>query len=115
MKLPTVTVRKEILEAWLRVSDCTQAQLARQLGVTKGRVSQLLRDRAEPSAHLIAKLLVLTELPFERLFELQQPEGLASPRPSHPRGKASHKQLHVGEPTLRQASVGAAPTGVVAT
>ena len=72
MKLPTVTVRREILDAWLHVSGCTKAQLSRHLGITKGRVSQLLHGDTEPSAHLIAKLLVLTRLPFERLFEVRK-------------------------------------------
>jgi transcriptional regulator with XRE-family HTH domain len=85
MKLPTVTIRKEILEAWLRVSGCSRAQLSRHLGVTKGRVSQLLHNDTEPSAHLIAKLLVLTELPFERLFDVRRlPAKPAQPRSTRP-------------------------------
>jgi hypothetical protein len=41
-----------------------------ELGVSKGRVSQLLTSHEEPSAHLIAKLMSLTHLPFERLFKV---------------------------------------------
>jgi len=86
MKVPTVTIRKEILEAWLRVSGCSKAKLARQLGVTKGRVSQLLHNDTEPSAHLIAKLLVLTDLPFERLFEVRR---IPAARPARARMEAA--------------------------
>ena len=40
------------------------------LGISRGRVSQLLTSREEPSARLIAKLLIVTQLPFERLFRV---------------------------------------------
>ena len=54
----------------MTVSDYNRSQLARELGVSKGRISQLLTSQQQPSAHLIAKLLLLTRLPFERLFTL---------------------------------------------
>ena len=76
MKLPTLSLRTEMLEAWLRLAGYTKAQLANRLSVTRGRVSQLFRNQAEPSAHLIAKLLVVTELPFERLFEIRKTVSL---------------------------------------
>ena len=68
MRLPTVVIRSDILESWLTVSDYSKARLAGELGVSKGRISQLLTSREEPSAHLIAKLMTLTYLPFDRLF-----------------------------------------------
>ena len=70
MRLPTVVVRSEVLASWLTVSDCSQSRLAAELGVSRGRVSQLLSSFEEPSAHLIAKLMTLTQLPFERLFKV---------------------------------------------
>ena len=70
MKLPTIIVREDILRSWLKISDCSQSQLASSLGVSRGRVSQLFTTGIEPSAHLMAKLLVLTHLPFDRLFEV---------------------------------------------
>ena len=70
MRLPTVVVRGDVLTSWLTVSDLTRSRLAAELGVSKGRVSQLLTSREEPSAHLIAKLMILTNLPFDRLFKL---------------------------------------------
>ena len=70
MRHPTVVVRGDVLESWLTVSDWTRSHLAAQLGVSKGRISQLLTSREEPSAHLIAKLLILTQLPFVRLFRI---------------------------------------------
>jgi transcriptional regulator with XRE-family HTH domain len=68
MKLPTVGIRPEILHSWLQVSGCTRSELAARLQVTRGRVSQLFLTDTKPSAHLIAKLLAVTGLPFERLF-----------------------------------------------
>ena len=70
MHLPTVVVRGDVLESWLTVSDCSRSQLAAELGVSRGRVSQLLTSREEPSAHLVAKLITLTQLPFDRLFRI---------------------------------------------
>ena len=68
MRLPTVVIRSDILQSWLTVSDYSQSRLAEELGVSKGRISQLLTSHEEPSAHLIAKLMTLTYLPFDRLF-----------------------------------------------
>ena len=68
MRLPTVVVRGDILASWLTISDYTRSRLASELGISKGRVSQLLNSQEEPSAHLIAKLMTLTHLPFDRLF-----------------------------------------------
>ena len=70
MRLPTVVVRGDVLASWLTVSDCTRSHLAQELGVSKGRISQLLTSKEEPSAHLIARLMVLTHLPFDRLFKV---------------------------------------------
>jgi len=72
---PTLSLRRDVLHAWLRVAGYTQAELARALKVSEGRVSQLLHSRKEePSPRLIAALLGVTSLPFDRLFSLK-PEG----------------------------------------
>src|SRR3989338_9193270 len=75
MRQPTIVVRGDVLSSWLTVSDYTKSRLARGLGGTRGRISQLLTSREEPSAHLIAKLLLLTRLPFQRLFQLSGADG----------------------------------------
>ena len=72
---PTLSLRRDVLHAWLRVSGYTQAELARALKVSGGRISQLLNSRKEePSPRLIAALLGVTSLSFDRLFSLK-PEG----------------------------------------
>ena len=90
MRLPTVVVRGDILESWITVSDYSRSRLATELEVSKGRVSQLIHSQEEPSAHLIAKLLTLTHLPFDRLFKVVRTDGTAaktSPRsPGNGRG-----------------------------
>jgi transcriptional regulator with XRE-family HTH domain len=70
MRLPTVVVRGDVLASWLTISDYSRSRLAADLAVSKGRVSQLLTSKEEPSAHLIAKLITLTHLPFDRLFQI---------------------------------------------
>ncbi len=67
MRYPTVTIRTDVLESWLKVCGYTKSHLAGELGVSRGRVSQLLTTQKEPSAHLIAKLLTVTNLPFDRI------------------------------------------------
>ena len=59
-----------MLASWLTISDYNRSRLAAELNVSKGRISQLLTSSEEPSAHLIAKLMTLTNLPFERLFKI---------------------------------------------
>ena len=72
---PTLSLRRDVLQSWLRVSGYTQAELAHALQVSEGRISQLLHSRKdEPSPRLIAALLGATSLPFDRLFSLR-PEG----------------------------------------
>ncbi len=70
MRLPTVVVRGDVLSSWLTVSSYSKSQVAAELGVSRGRISQILSSKDEPSAHLIAKLLILTQLPFTRLFRI---------------------------------------------
>ncbi len=82
MRLPTVVVRGDVLESWLTVSDYTKSRLANELGVSKGRISQLLTSQEEPSAHLIAKLMILTNLPFERLFKVVHGQSSSVPHRS---------------------------------
>ena len=83
MRLPTVVVRGDVLISWLTVSDYTKSRLAMELGVSKGRVSQLLTSQEEPSAHLIAKLMLVTNLPFERLFKVVQGSAVPPARAIH--------------------------------
>ena len=75
MKLPTIKIRQEVLSAWLQVAGSTKSQLAVELGVSKGRVSQLFNSDVELSAHLIAKLILVTQIPFERLFKITSSNG----------------------------------------
>ena len=69
------------MASWLTVSDYSKSRLAGELGVSKGRVSQLLTSQEEPSAHLIAKLMAVTHLPFDRLFKIvHQAPAMSSSR-----------------------------------
>jgi transcriptional regulator with XRE-family HTH domain len=54
------------------VSGNTQSQLAAELGVSRGRISQLITAQEGLSANLIAKLMQLTRLPFDRLFLIKE-------------------------------------------
>ncbi len=93
MRLPTVVVRGDILVSWLTVSGYTRSKLAEELGVSRGRVSQLLTSREEPSAHLIARLITLTRLPFDRLFKI-----VRELPPSSEHSKLSHKHHELAVP-----------------
>ena len=67
----TIAIRRDVLQSWLKVSGYTGTRLARELNVSKGRVSQILHSDQEPSARLIAGLLHVTDLPFDRLFAVK--------------------------------------------
>jgi len=119
MRVPTITIRRQVLESWLCVEDYSKARLADALQVSRGRVSQLLGAGAEPSAHLIAKLLLLTKLPFERLFQIVSaheaagdvggPEG-ADRRARDPRRPAMRpRQAAMARPRARAMHTQAAP------
>lgn len=96
MRFPTVVVRGDVLVSWLTVSDYSRSQLAKELGVSKGRVSQLLTSREEPSAHLIAKLVTITKLPFDRLFKiLRETPHTVSLSSSHPSKARDAEELAV--------------------
>ena len=100
MRYPTVTIRIDVLESWLKVSGYTKSRLATELGVSRGRISQLISTQREPSAHLIAKLLTVTNLPFDWIFRVIRSDvrALSSiPRTtktaSKPTGKAPSAEL----------------------
>jgi len=78
MRYPTVIVRSDVLSSWIMVSGYTKSRLAEGLEISKGRVSQLLCSSEEPSARLMAKLMILTGLPFERLFKVVQHQSQLS-------------------------------------
>ena len=92
----------DILESWITVSDYSRSRLATELEVSKGRVSQLIHSQEEPSAHLIAKLLTLTNLPFDRLFRIMRlnPSTLSSPL-SLPSSRTSQKLVATSSRTGR--------------
>ena len=73
---PAIAMKRDVLQSWLKVSGYTRARLARELNVSKGRISQLLHSEEEPSARLIAGLLHLTDLPFDRLFAVKYREAM---------------------------------------
>jgi transcriptional regulator with XRE-family HTH domain len=104
MRLPTVVVRGEVLASWLTISEYTKSRLAAELGVSKGRVSQLLTSNEEPSAHLIAKLMSLTHLPFERLFKIVR-ESPTAPFPAKTARKPSADALSRAHRPDREALV----------
>ena len=87
-RLPTIVVRSDILESWLTVSAHTRSQLANELEVSRSRISQLTSSHEEPSAHLIAKLMLLTNLPFDRLFKIVR----TSAPPASPVNKVTSKR-----------------------
>lgn len=93
MRYPTVVIRSEMLTSWLSLFNYTRSQLADELGISKGRMSQLLNSTGEPSAHLAAKLMVLTGLPFERLFKVISGNG--------PAKKTNHSKKISKEPALK--------------
>jgi transcriptional regulator with XRE-family HTH domain len=67
---PKIAMKKDVLESWLKVSGYTKSRLAEELSISRSRISQILKSNENPSSRLIAGLLTITKLPFERLFVL---------------------------------------------
>ena len=102
MRLPTIVVRGDVLTSWLTVSDYTRSRLAMELNISKGRVSQLLHSQEEPSAHLLAKLMTLTHLPFERLFKVLHDNP--QPFPAHDSATQIRKSAFASSARTRRKS-----------
>src|SRR3989338_401881 len=85
MATARVVIRRDALKAWLQSAGGNNVWLAQQLSVTPGRISQLLNSDVSPSAQLMGNLLVLTKLPFERLFHVVfEEEASPAVKPSLP-------------------------------
>lgn len=98
MRLPTVVVRGDVLTSWLTVAGYSRSRLAAELGVSKGRVSQLLTSREGPSAHLMARLMTLTRMPFDRLFKIVREAPVAIP------SSLSSSTTHTGNGSQKKAA-----------
>lgn len=83
----TISVRRDVFRSWLKVSGYTKTRLANEIKVSKGRISQLLNTDQNPSARLIAGVLHVTQLPFDRLFTVK-----GSPQGSKQRRRIRSKQ-----------------------
>ncbi len=101
----TVLIRGDMLRSWLLVTGWTQSRLAETLGVSKGRVSQLFSaSEVYPSAQLIAKLLRVTGMPFERLFRIGA-EPIARQRTRNGHSAGSHDPANGAAKPARQRPV----------
>jgi len=72
----TVVVNTDILQSWLVISDLSQDRLAHQLHVSRVRFRRLLRRETELPTRVIGSLLLMTQLPFERLFSVASRSSL---------------------------------------
>jgi len=73
-----ITLKKEVLKDWLKVIGKNQSFLADELNITPGYMSQIMNNSfgefsyGKLSNDIIGKLLILTHMDFERLFEIGQ-------------------------------------------
>ena len=73
-----ITLKKEILKDYLDTIGKNQSWLADELNITPGYMSQIMNNNfgefsyGKLSSEIIGKLLVLTKMDFERLFEIGQ-------------------------------------------
>ena len=93
--------------SWLTISDYNRSELAKELGVSSGRISQLLTSREEPSAHLIAKLMMITSLPFDRLFKIVRD---ILPAPDHHPARSHHSARATNKVAVREDSARLIPS-----
>ena len=72
-----IVLKKRVLQEYLNVVGKNHAWLADQLEITPGYMSQILNGKfsdfsyGKLSSEIVGKLLILTRMDFERLFELK--------------------------------------------
>ena len=97
MSTTRIQLRHEILKTWMQLAGVNNTRLAHQLRVTKGRVSQLLNSDVMPSSRVIGGLLLITKLPFDRLFMVvngDPPAAEVTMVVADAHGQEAHDTLH---------------------
>lgn len=69
-----ILLNKEKFTAYLKTIGRDQSWLARKFGITKGYVSQLVNNKCHIPALMIERLLMLTGMRFEDLFDFNGQE-----------------------------------------
>lgn len=73
-----IVLKKEVLKNWLKAIGKNQAFLADQLDITPGYMSQIMNNSfgefsyGKLSSEIVGKLLVLTKMDFEWLFDIKK-------------------------------------------
>lgn len=70
------------LEIWLRKNNVTQTELARLLGVTKARISNIARHGSRPRPELALRIEEITGIDARHLLGIEKPELAAAPASS---------------------------------
>lgn len=67
-----IYLNQKIFQQWMELTEINQARLCGLLGLTKGYLSQVLRNECRVSAWLIERFLIMTRIPFNKLFVIDQ-------------------------------------------
>lgn len=57
------------LAQWMAEKDCSDAELARAVGVSRPFITRIRRGERQPSATVLNKLIELTELPVSAFLK----------------------------------------------
>ena len=63
-----ILIRTNLTKNWLREIGRNQDWLAAKLGVSKGYMSQVINNQIKMTIPFIDQMLILTNMPFEKLF-----------------------------------------------
>ena len=63
-----IILRKDILTMWLKTIRRNQTWLAKEMGLTKGYISQIANNRCKISREVIEGILIVTKFQFEHIF-----------------------------------------------
>lgn len=73
-----IVLKKQVLKEYLKAINKNQAWLADQLNITPGYMSQIMNNSftdfsyGKLSSDIVGKLLVLTKMDFEWLFDIKK-------------------------------------------
>ena len=69
------------LETWLKGSEITMTQLAKELGIDEGNFSKMATGKLEPSKSFIKKIMMRTGYGFDALFVLDRESSVEDKGP----------------------------------
>lgn len=73
-----ITLRDGVIAAYCKQHDISRDEMSRRMGVASTTAFRVEKGDVDPSPRFIASLMLLTNEPFESMFEVVRDEKVAS-------------------------------------